>query len=203
METFSSIGAARIAVLTTDEDIKLAAQENLASDFHTTLLDAVDGLLGLQNDVPLEGVILDLDLPLTDSRTMIEIVSQLRTQDEDIVLIGIARSIGKAVRHKFLAQGISRCFEAPVDFEEVNNFLHGALDQRRRDIEGRKIREEALSRYSFGEIIGGSEAMRLVYDAISRVAAGNTTVMIRGESGTGKELVARALVANSTRCDEA
>jgi DNA-binding NtrC family response regulator len=203
MESFSSIGAARIAVLTTDENIKLAAQENLASDFHTTLLDAVDGLLGLQNDVPLEGVILDLDLPLSDSRPMIKIVSQLRALDEDIVLIGVARSLGKAVRHKFLAQGMSRCFEGPVSFEEVNNFLHGALEQRRRDIEGRKIREEALSRYSFGEIIGGSEAMRLVYDAISRVARGNTTVMIRGESGTGKELVARALVANSTRSDEA
>ena len=41
--------------------------------------------------------------------------------------------------------------------------------------------------------------MRLIYDAITRVAKGSTTVMIRGESGTGKELVARAIVANSPR----
>jgi DNA-binding NtrC family response regulator len=204
MENFSSSGAARIAVLTTDESIKLAAQETLASDFHTTLLDAVEGLLGLQNEVPLEGIIIDLDLDRPDGADpMIEVVSQLRAHDEDIVLIGITRPLGKAVRHKFLARGLARCFEIPVDFDEVNNFLHGALDQRRRDIEARNIREEALSRYSFGELIGGSEAMHLVYEAISRVARGNTTVMIRGESGTGKELVARALVANSTRSDEA
>jgi DNA-binding NtrC family response regulator len=204
MENFSSSGAARIAVLTTDESIKLAAQETLASDFHTTLLDAVEGLLGLQNDVPLEGVIIDLDLDRpAGADSMLEVVSQLRTHDEDIVLIGITRPLGKAVRHKLLARGLARCFETPVDFDEVNNFLHGALDQRRRDIEARNIREEALSRYSFGELIGGSEAMHLVYEAISRVARGNTTVMIRGESGTGKELVARALVANSTRSDEA
>lgn len=203
MENFSSGGAARIAVLTTDESIKLAAQETLASDFHTTLLDAVEGLLALQNDVPLEGVIIDLDLDRpSGSDSMIDVVSQLRTHDEDIVLIGITRPIGKTARHKLLAQGLARCFETPVDLDEVNSFLHGALDQRRRDIEARSIREEALSRYSFGELIGGSEAMRLVYEAVSRVARGNTTVMIRGESGTGKELVARALVANSTRSDE-
>jgi DNA-binding NtrC family response regulator len=204
METFSSSGVARIAVLATDESIKLAAQETLASDFHTTLLDAVEGLLGLQNDVPLEGAIIDLDLDRpSGSDSMIEVVSQLRTHDEDIVLIGITRPIGKVARHKLLARGLARCFETPVDFDEVSNFLHGALDQRRRDIEARSIREEALSRYSFGEMIGGSEAMHLVYESISRVARGNTTVTIRGESGTGKELVARALVANSTRCDEA
>ena len=204
MENVSIIGAARIAVLTTDESIKLAAEENLASDFHTTLLDAIDGLLALQYEVPLEGVILDLDLNLpTGTESMIEVVSQLRTHDEDIVLIGVSQTLSKAVRRKFLSEGIAHCFQAPVDFDEVNRFLQDALDQRRREIGGRKIREEALNRYSFGELIGGSDAMHLVYDAISRVARGNTTVMLRGESGTGKELVARALVANSTRSDEA
>ena len=204
METVSIIGAARIAVLTTDESIKLAAEENLASDFHTTLLDAIDGLLALQYEVPLEGVILDLDINLpTGTESMIEVVSQLRTHDEDIVLIGVSQTLSKAVRRKFLSEGIAHCFQAPVDFDEVNRFLQDALDQRRREIGGRKIREEALNRYSFGELIGGSDAMHLVYDAISRVARGNTTVMLRGESGTGKELVARALVANSTRSDEA
>ena len=204
MENVSIIGAARIAVLTTDESIKLAAEENLASDFHTTLLDAIDGLLALQYEVPLEGVILDLDINLpTGTESMIEVVSQLRTHDEDIVLIGVSQTLSKAVRRKFLSEGIAHCFQAPVDFDEVNRFLQDALDQRRREIGGRKIREEALNRYSFGELIGGSDAMHLVYDAISRVARGNTTVMLRGESGTGKELVARALVANSTRSDEA
>ena len=162
MENFSSSLAARIAVLTTDESIKLAAQETLASDFHTTLLDAVEGLLGLQNDVPLEGVIIDLDLDRpAGSDSMIDIVSQLRAHDKDIVLIGITRPLGKAVRHKLLARGLARCFETPVDFDEVSNFLHDALDQRRRDIEARNIREEALSRYSFDEVHGFTSANQL------------------------------------------
>jgi two-component system response regulator PilR (NtrC family) len=48
-------------------------------------------------------------------------------------------------------------------------------------------------------LIGNSEPMQLLYDAILRVAASNSTVLIRGESGTGKELVARTIVALGAR----
>ena len=194
--------AARIAVMTTDESVMLAAQENLASDFHITLLDSSEGVLALQNEVPLEAVILDLDASELSTKPMGELVSQLRATDEDLVLIALTRSLSKVWRRKLLAAGIAQCFVAPIDFAEVQGFLQSALGQRRREIEGRVVRQDALSRYSFGEIIGGSEAMHRVYDALSRVAPGNTTVMIRGESGTGKELVARAIVANSPRSEQ-
>ena len=46
-------------------------------------------------------------------------------------------------------------------------------------------------------LIGESKGMRQVQDFIARVAAGDSTVLIRGESGTGKELVARAIHASS------
>jgi DNA-binding NtrC family response regulator len=199
---FSS-AAARIAVMTTDESVMLAAQETLASDFHITLLDAGDGVLALQDEVPLEAVILDLDTGEGSAEPMIELVSQLRASDENLVLVGLIQSLTKVWRRKFLAAGIAQCFVAPVDFAEVQGFLKSALEQRRREIEGQRVREDALRRYSFGELIGGSEAMHHVYDALSRVAPGNSTVMIRGESGTGKELVARAIVANSQRSEQA
>ena len=56
--------------------------------------------------------------------------------------------------------------------------------------------------YSFHFLIGGSESMRRVYQAIARLAASDTTVIIRGESGTGKELVARSIVAAGPRHDK-
>jgi DNA-binding NtrC family response regulator len=195
--------AARVAIMTTDESVTLAAQESLASDFHITLLDAAEGVMALQAEVPLEAVILDLDAYEGAAEPMIELVSQLRASDEDLVLIGLSRSLTKAWRRKLLGAGIAQCFVAPVDFGEVHGFLQSALEQRRREIEGRIVRQDALSRYSFGDLIGGSEAMHRIYDALSRVAPGNTTVMIRGESGTGKELVARAIVANSPRSEQA
>ena len=194
--------AARVAVMTTDESVMLAAQESLASDFHITLLDSAEGVLALQAEVSLEGAILDLDSPDGSAEPMIELVSQLRARDEQLVLIGLIQSLTKVARRRFLAAGLAHCFVAPVEFAEVRAFLQSALEQRRREIEGQKVREEALSRYSFGEMIGGSEAMHRVYDTLGRVANGNTTVMIRGESGTGKELVARAIVANSGRGEQ-
>jgi DNA-binding NtrC family response regulator len=197
-----SSAAARIAVMTTDESVMLAAQESLASDFHITLLDAAEGVLALQNEVPLEAVILDLDATEGSAEHIVELVSQLRARDENLVLIGLMQSLTKMWRRKFLSAGMAQCFVAPVDFGEVRAFLQTALEQRRWEIEGKKVREDALSRYSFGELIGGSEAMHRVYEALSRVAPGNTTVMIRGESGTGKELVARAIVANSQRSEQ-
>jgi two-component system response regulator HydG len=48
-------------------------------------------------------------------------------------------------------------------------------------------------------IIGTSEPMRRVFEAIALVAPTEATVLILGESGTGKELVAQATHANSPR----
>ena len=63
----------------------------------------------------------------------------------------------------------------------------------------RAVPEEIPRRTGFCDMIGGSEPMRRVYEALRRVAPSSTTVMIRGESGTGKELAARAIVSQSPR----
>lgn len=61
---------------------------------------------------------------------------------------------------------------------------------------------DLVHRYSFYDLIGGSEPMQHVYETILRVAETSTSVVIRGESGTGKELVARAIVASGPRRDK-
>jgi DNA-binding NtrC family response regulator len=58
------------------------------------------------------------------------------------------------------------------------------------------------SRSSLCGLIGASEPMQRLYDAVLRVADSHTTVIIRGESGTGKELVARAIVEKGPRANQ-
>ena len=48
-------------------------------------------------------------------------------------------------------------------------------------------------------MIGGSPAIRKVFEKVRQVARTNATTLLRGESGTGKELVARAIHLNSSR----
>ena len=198
-ENIPTGAAPRIAVVTTDESVQLAAQEVLASAFHTTLLGSGEQILPLLAEVSLEAIILDLETAHISDDATLRLICQLRAGDENLVLLGFTRSHNKTARHQFEQAGISHCFVAPVDFEDVQAVLRSALEERSAEIENRKIREEAQRRNSFCQLIGGSEPMRLVYDAISRVTESNVNVLVRGESGTGKELVAQAIVASGPR----
>jgi DNA-binding NtrC family response regulator len=52
--------------------------------------------------------------------------------------------------------------------------------------------------HAFG-LVGESEAMHRVYDALGKAASTSATVLITGESGTGKELVARGIHYHGAR----
>ncbi|RJQ83207.1 MAG: AAA family ATPase [Desulfobacteraceae bacterium] len=62
-------------------------------------------------------------------------------------------------------------------------------------------RTASTERQKFGQIVGRSPAMQLVYDKILSAAATDATVIIYGEPGTGKELVAHAIHDMSERRD--
>ena len=80
------------------------------------------------------------------------------------------------------------------------------LDKRSRSLhssraELRAVRSELKESQSFGAMVGSSKPMRMLFEAIRRVAPSDIPVLVRGESGTGKELVARALHEASPRKD--
>ncbi len=63
------------------------------------------------------------------------------------------------------------------------------------------LREELISEFNSGEIIGASAPMQEVYKNIEMVAGTDSTVLLLGETGTGKELIARAIHTRSLRKD--
>src|SRR3989449_911417 len=65
------------------------------------------------------------------------------------------------------------------------------------------LREEIDRSSLFEEIVGSSEALRVVLQQVAKVAPTDSTVLILGETGTGKELVARAIHAKSKRTTRA
>lgn len=75
-------------------------------------------------------------------------------------------------------------------------------EQSRLKAENQYLQDELRSVHNFQEIIGQSDAIRSVLDDVRRVAATDSSVLIRGETGTGKELIARAIHSASRRRDK-
>ncbi|MDD5287450.1 MAG: response regulator, partial [Desulfuromonadaceae bacterium] len=61
------------------------------------------------------------------------------------------------------------------------------------------LQEEVDQRYNFGELIGQSNVLSIVFSKVKQVSPMNATVLLLGETGTGKGVVARAIHSSSTR----
>ncbi len=146
-------------------------------------------------------MLLDIDTVGKRGEDGVAALGELRGVAPDLVLFALTRSVSKGLRHKVYEAAVDEYFVAPIDFAEVGLVLGRALEKRAVEIEHRQ-RQGDGEPASLGDLIGASEPMRLVYEAIARVADSNSTVLIRGESGTGKELVARAIVSLGPRADK-
>ncbi len=62
-----------------------------------------------------------------------------------------------------------------------------------------QVELDAYAGDRFGELIGVSAAMRVLFSFLDRVAPTDATLMLQGETGTGKEAVAEAVHAQSNR----
>ncbi len=65
--------------------------------------------------------------------------------------------------------------------------------------EKESLKQELKGKYSIDNIIGQSDRMQEVFEAVHRVSPSKATVILRGESGTGKELIAKAIHYMSPR----
>jgi formate hydrogenlyase transcriptional activator len=72
-------------------------------------------------------------------------------------------------------------------------------EQVRLEAQNAYLWDEIRSAQNFGDLLGGSRAIRQVMQQIQLVAPTGAAVLVIGESGTGKELVARAIHDRSPR----
>src|SRR5580704_7597364 len=191
-----------VVIMTTDERVRPEAETYLSGEYDLLVLQTWDELIALINKQPLDCVLLDLDTVGEHSKDGITALGELRALRPELVLVGLTRSNSRNLRLQAVAATVDEYFVAPINFEEVRGVLWRALEKRVLEVECRQLQSQRAQQESFCELIGGSEPMRRVYDAITRVAESTSTVLIRGESGTGKELVARAIVALGPRAQK-
>ena len=188
-----------VVIVTPDELVPPEAESCLASDYNLHLLKTWGELATYLKKQPADAILLDIDAVGERSEDGVAGLAELRSAAPELVLVALTRSTDRNLRHRAIDAIVDEYFVAPIDFAEVRIVLGRLLEKRAAEIEYRERQSKEVERESFAELIGASEPMRRVYEAIRRVADSNTTVLIRGESGTGKELVARAIVSVGPR----
>ena len=154
-----------------------------------------DGIATFGRELP-DLVFLDVKMPGMDG---LEVLGRLKASNETVPIVIISGHGTVATAVEATKLGAFDFIEKPLSSERVLVTIRNALNQHRLSDENRQLRRRDEVRH---ELVGSSEALRRVTDAIGRAAPTNATVLILGESGAGKELVARAIHRNSRRARE-
>ncbi len=191
----------RIAIISPETSAFPDMQHFLSPRFVAQLARTEKQIQNAVEDAGIRAILMDLDSIGDDPAEALRLLRDIRQVRDDLVLVAITRSNSRSIPLQASEAGADEFFLAPLDFQELQTALARAIEKRALQMEGQRLVEQAGNKTSFCGMIGISEAMQRVYQAIQAVADSNTTVLLRGESGTGKELIAGAIVQLSDRRD--
>jgi two-component system response regulator HydG len=141
-------------------------------------------------------VLADVNMPGMGGIELCERVGATRP-DVPVVVITAFGSLETAIAA--IRAGAYDFVTKPVEIEVLALTLERAAQHRALRQEVQRLQDEVGASRKLGDLVGGSPAMKSVYDLVERVAASDASVLVSGESGTGKEGVARALHRLSRR----
>ncbi len=187
----------RILVIDDEAGIRESLRMILEYEGYTCVLAATgdDGLALARSEAP-DLVFSDIKMPGMDG---LEVLTRLKAQDESLPVVMISGHGTVATAVEATKLGAMDFIEKPLSTERVLLTVRNALNTSRLEQENRRLRGAEDARYN---IVGQSQALLHVLDAVARAAPTNATVLVLGESGVGKELVARAIHRNSLRARE-
>src|SRR6266446_3291554 len=151
-------------------------------------------------------LVLDVNLPGLSGLDLQQELAKINARIPTIFISGHA-DIPMTVRA--MKGGAVEFLTKPCRDEDLLKAIEQAI-QRSREFEQRLRADETTpsggqcrSDIGVAEIVGHSEAMRRVLEAVDMVAPTDSTVLIGGETGTGKELIARVIHNRSRRANRA
>jgi two-component system response regulator GlrR len=142
-----------------------------------------------------------LDLKL-DGGTGIELMKSLREVDPDlpVIILTAYGTIESAV--EAMKEGAYSYLTKPFDYRELLIQIRNGIEKAKLSREVKRLRSMLKADFEGQSIIGQSESMKRVFEAVALAAETDSNVFISGESGTGKGLVAKALHQLSERKDK-
>ncbi|MDO9256928.1 MAG: sigma-54 dependent transcriptional regulator [Bacteroidales bacterium] len=189
----------KISILIVDDEESVRESLNLwftEDGFRVECAEnAKQALSILESDV-FDIILTDLKMPGMDG---LELLQRIKTLNKDSIIIVMTAfaTVDTAVRA--LKEGAFDYVTKPFDPDDLSHLIRNATKQISLAQENETLKKRVDSLESVEDLIGKSEAIKLVLKEVESVAPTNSSVIITGESGTGKELVARAIHANSLR----
>jgi len=147
---------------------------------------------------PVDLVLSDWRLPDGEGGELLAEIRRDRPETA-FVMVTAYGTIARAV--EAIRAGADDYLAKPFERSALLLALERTLKHRALERENRDLARELGLRDRLVDLVGGSAAMRRLYDRVERLAGTRATILLTGESGTGKELAARALHQLSPRRD--
>ncbi len=161
----------------------------------TTAVKEEEAIGAVKNQV-FDLSIVDLQLLRQDGISLMEEV-HLILPEMPVIILTAYGSIESAV--EAMKRGAYSYLTKPFDPQDLLLQIERALENRRLNVEIKRLKGLLEERYNFANIVARSEKMKRVLEMVSQIAKTESTVYIHGESGTGKELIAKAIHLTSER----
>lgn len=190
----------KLLIIEDDDNIRSQMEWALSMDYEVFLAaNGKSAMKTISTEHP-HLVALDLGLPPHPDNEIegMRILEEILRQDPFIKIIVVTGNPNRAVALEAISKGAHDFFSKPLDFDELKAILKRSYYVHNLEVEYQELQSRSQQQ-SFGEIIGTSPQMQLIYSTISKVATADVPVLVTGESGTGKELIARSIHSNSLR----
>lgn len=191
----------KISVLLVDDDEtfrRLLDRELSFMGYKITSVPGGEEALRAIAEENFDVTLLDIVMPGIGGIEVLKSIKEARPMTEVIMLTGHA-TIDSAINSMKL--GAYDYLSKPCQLDELQAVIQKAYEKKSLVQQNVLLKQELARKERFQEFVGCSPGLKAVLEMIAKVAAADSTVLIRGESGAGKELVARAVHKNSPRRD--
>lgn len=187
-----------ILIVDDERDIRELVSEILRDEGYTTRLAANsdEAMAAVESAPP---ALMVLDLWLKDSQMDgIGILMAVKREHPEIPVVIISGHGNIEIAVAAIKKGAYDFIEKPFNIDQLLVVIGRAMETARLRRENTKLRRRDGGPV---EMIGASQAMKLLKGQLAKVTRSNGRVMLSGPSGCGKEVAARFIHAQSNRAN--
>ncbi|MCC0076733.1 MAG: sigma-54-dependent Fis family transcriptional regulator [Rhodobacter sp.] len=185
-----------ILIVDDERDIRELISEILRDEGYATrrASNSDEAMAAVEADPPM---LMILDLWLKDSKLDgIGILMSVKREYPDIPVVIISGHGNIEIAVQAIKQGAYDFIEKPFNIDQLLVVIGRAMETSRLRRENIKLRKRESGP---AEMIGQSQAMKVLRSQLAKVTRSNGRVMLTGPSGSGKEVAARYIHTQSNR----